>query len=174
MANAKLGEGLSSGGLSELKSRLLAVFIGIVVFRLGAYIPVPGVDPRKLTDLFSQHSGGLLGVFNMFSGGALRRMTIFALSIMPYISASIIVQLYTAISPQLKQLQKEGEQGKRKLNQYTRYGTLGLSLIQGFGICKWLAGNSIAVNPDFTFFFVGTTTLVTGTMFLMWLALMLF
>lgn len=169
MANAKLGEGLSSGGLSELKSRLLAVLIGIIVFRLGAYIPVPGLNPARLSELFNQHANGLLGVFNMFSGGSLRRMTIFALSIMPYISASIIVQLYTAVSPELKQLQKEGEQGKRKINQYTRYGTLGLSLVQGFGICKWLASNSIAINPNFSFFFVGTITLVTGTMFLMWL-----
>ena len=169
MARSKLGGGLSSGGLSELKKRLLAVLIGIAVFRLGSYIPVPGLNPARLADLFTQHSNGLLGMFNMFSGGSLQRMTIFALSIMPYISASIIVQLYTAVSPQLKQLQKEGEQGKRKINQYTRYGTLFLSLVQGFGICKWLASNGIATNPGFGFFFVGTVTLVTGTMFLMWL-----
>lgn len=169
MTRSKLGGGLSSGGLSELKKRLLAVLIGILVFRLGSYIPVPGLNPARLADLFTQHSNGLLGMFNMFSGGSLQRMTIFALSIMPYISASIIVQLYTAVSPQLKQLQKEGEQGKRKINQYTRYGTLFLSLVQGFGICKWLASNGIATNPGFGFFFVGTITLVTGTMFLMWL-----
>lgn len=169
MGKAKLGGGLSSGGLSELKKRLLAVLIGIAIFRLGSYIPVPGLNPARLAELFNTHKNGLLGMFNMFSGGSLRRMTIFALSIMPYISASIIVQLYTAVSPQLKQLQKEGEQGKRKINQYTRYGTLGLSIVQGLGICKWLASNGIAISPGFGFFFVGTVTLVTGTMFLMWL-----
>lgn len=169
MAKAKLGGGLSSGGLSELKKRLLAVLIGIAIFRLGSYIPVPGLDPARLTELFKQQGGGLLGMFNMFSGGALQRMTIFALSIMPYISASIIVQLYTAVSPQLKQLQKEGEQGKHKINQYTRYGTLGLSIVQGLGICRWLAASNVAINPGFGFYFVGTVTLVTGTMFLMWL-----
>ena len=169
MAKAKLGGDLSSGGLGELKRRLLAVLIGIIIFRLGAYIPVPGLNPERLAGLFSKHETGLLGMFNMFSGGSLSRMTIFALSIMPYISSSIIVQLYSAVSPQLKQLQKEGEQGKHKINQYTRYGTLGLALVQGLGICKWLASNGIATNPGFSFYFVGVVTLVTGTMFLMWL-----
>lgn len=171
MGKTKLGGGLSSGGLSELKKRLLAVVIGIIIFRFGAYIPVPGLSADKLQELFSHHSKSLLGLFNMFSGGALQRMTIFALSIMPYISASIVVQLYTSVSPQLKQLQKEGEQGRRKINQYTRYGTLFLSLLQGFGICKWLVSQH-AVNanvPLLQFYLVGTVTLVTGTMFLMWL-----
>lgn len=169
MAKPKLGNELSSGGLSELKRRLLFVVVCILIFRLGAYIPVPGINPEKLFSLFNQHQGGLLGVFNMFSGGALNRMTIFALSIMPYISASIIIQMYSAVSPQLKAMQKEGEAGRRKINQYTRYGTLGLAIVQGFGICKWLASSGVAYDPSVSFYFIGTITLVTGTMFLMWL-----
>lgn len=168
MAKTKLGAELSSGGLTELKQRLLFVFIGILVFRLGAYIPVPGLDPAKLAALFHQ-DGGLLGMFNMFSGGALSRMTIFALSIMPYISASIIVQMYGTISPKLLELKKEGESGRRKINQYTRYGTLALSLVQAIGVSKWLASSGTAIDPGVTFYFVSVITLVTGTMFLMWL-----
>ncbi len=169
MKSAKLGSGLASGGLSELKRRLLFVLIGIVIFRLGAYIPIPGLDPARVAAFFQQHEGGLLGMFNMFSGGALSRMSIFALGIMPYISASIIVQMYSAISPQLKELQKEGETGKRKINQYTRYGTLILSVLQSFGVLKWMVTNNIALNPGFSFYFVAMVTMVTGTMFLMWL-----
>jgi preprotein translocase subunit SecY len=166
---SKLGSELSSGGLSELKRRLLFVFLAIIVFRIGAYIPVPGLDPAKLATLFKQHESGLLGMFNMFSGGALSRMTIFALSIMPYISASIIIQMFGAISPKLKQLQKEGEAGKRKMNQYTRYFTLILSLFQAAMVAKWLGSRGIAIDPGITFYFVALVTLVTGTMFLMWL-----
>ena len=169
MAQAKLGNELTSGGLSELKQRLLFLFIGLVVFRIGAYIPVPGLDPTRLAALFKSHSGGLLGIFNMFSGGALNRMTIFALSIMPYISASIIVQMFGSISPKLIQLKKEGESGRRTMNQYTRYGTLFLALIQGFFITKWLVSQHIALYPNISFYFVSVITLVTGTMFLMWL-----
>lgn len=169
MAKAKLGTELSSGGLSELRQRLFFVAISIIVFRLGAHIPIPGLDPVRLAALFQNHSQGILGMFNMFSGGALRRMTIFALSIMPYISSSIIIQMYSSISPKLMQLKKEGEAGKHKINQYTRVGTLFLSLIQAFFITKWLASNGIALNSNPLFYFTSVVTLVTGTMFLMWL-----
>lgn len=169
MAKSKLGGSLSQGGLSELKKRLLFVFIGIIVFRFGAYIPVPGLNPARLADLFNSHSSGLLGMFNMFSGGSLARMTIFAMGIMPYISASIIIQMYGQISPKLLQLRKEGEAGKRKLNQYTRYGTVFLSLAQSLFMSRWLVGSGVAMNPNFNFYFVAIVTLVTGTMFLMWL-----
>lgn len=165
----KLGAGLQSGGLSELKKRLLFVLIGIIVFRIGSYIPVPGLNPVAVAHLFKQNESGLLGMFNMFSGGALSRMTIFALGIMPYISASIIVQMYSTISPKLIQLKKEGEAGRRKVNQYTRYLTLGLSLIQAFFITRWLVDSNTALNPNFIFYFVSVITLVTGTMFIMWL-----
>lgn len=161
--------GLSSGGLSELRNRLLFVFIGLVVYRLGAYIPVPGLDPARVAALFQQHSGGILGVFNMFSGGSLSRMTIFALGVMPYISASIILQLYGTVSPKLIQLKKEGQQGQRKITQYTRYATVFLSLLQAVGISKWLASSGVALNPNIGFYFVSAVTLVTGTMFLVWL-----
>ncbi len=169
MAKAKLGAGLSSGGLTELRNRLLFVLIGILVFRLGAYIPIPGLDPARLADYFQQHQNGLLGMFNMFSGGALRRMTIFALSIMPYISASIIIQMYGTVSPALKALKREGEAGKRKLNQYTRYATLGLAFVQAVFISRWLVSNGTALSGDLSFYFTSVITLVTGTMFLMWL-----
>lgn len=169
MNTAKIGGGFSTGGLRELRNRLLFVLIGLVIYRLGAYIPVPGLNPQKLMDLFQQHEGGILGLFNMFSGGALSRLTIFALGIMPYISASIIVQLYSSVSPKLMQLKKEGEAGKRKINQYTRYATIILSLIQAVGISKWLVNSGVVIAPGFNFYFVATVTLVTGTMFLMWL-----
>ena len=169
MAKSKIGNGLASGGLSELKRRLLFLLVGIIVFRIGAYIPVPGLDPDQLSQLFQKHSDGLLGMFNMFSGGALNRMTIFALSIMPYITSSIIVQMFGSISPKLIQLKKEGESGRNKMNQYTRYGTLFLSLFQAFFITKWLVSQHVAINPNLSFYFVAVVTLVTGTMFLMWL-----
>lgn len=165
----KLGSGLQSGGLSELKRRLLFVLIGIVVFRIGAYIPVPGLNPEAVAHLFQQNQGGLLGMFNMFSGGALSRMTIFALGIMPYISASIIVQMYGTVSPKLMQLKKEGEAGRRKMNQYTRYLTLGLSFLQSFFITKWLVNSGTAFNPNLVFYFEAMITLTAGTMFIMWL-----
>lgn len=169
MNKGKIGSGLSQGGLAELKRRILFVLLGIIIYRIGAHIPVPGVDPKKLAELFTQHSGGILALFNMFSGGALSRLTVFALGVMPYISSSIIMQLFTVISPKLEQLKKEGEAGRRKINQYTRYGTLFLSLFQAVGIAKWLASQGIVINPNFSFYFVATITLVTGTMFLMWL-----
>lgn len=169
MANTKIGGNFALGGLSELRKRLLFVLIALLVFRIGTYIPVPGLDPARLAALFSQHEGGILGMFNMFSGGALSRMTIFALGVMPYISASIISQMYASISPRLQQLKKEGDAGRRKINQYTRYLTLLLSTIQAFAIAKWLASSGTSLSTGIDFYFVATLTLVTGTMFLMWL-----
>lgn len=169
MAKAKLGSALSQGGLSELKKRLLFVFIGILIFRFGAYIPVPGINPARLADLFHQHSGGLLGMFNAFSGGALSQMTIFAMGIMPYISASIVVQMYSQISPKLQALRKEGEAGRSKINQYTRYGTLALAIVQSIVMSHWLMSSGAVSNPGLNFYFVSVITLITGTMFLMWL-----
>jgi len=147
----KLGAALSQGGLSDLKRRLLFVLFSLLIYRLGAYIPVPGLDPHRLADLFAQHSGGILGLFNMFSGGALRRLTIFALGIMPYISASIIVQMYSAISPSMAQLKKEGEAGKRKINQYTRYGTVVLTFFQSIALAYWLV-NIGGITPAILIF----------------------
>ncbi len=169
ITKAKTGSKLSQGGLSELKKRVLFVLLGLIIYRVGSHIPVPGLDPKKLADLFSHHQNGLLGLLNMFSGGALQRLTLFALNVMPYISASIIVQMFSTIHPHLVQLKKEGEAGKRKINQYTRYGTVLLSFFQAIGISKWLVSNNIALNPTFSFYFVDVVTLVTGTLFLMWL-----
>lgn len=165
----KLGTSLSQGGLSELKRRLLFVLIGIVVYRLGAYIPVPGLNPVRLAQLFQQHEMGFLGMFNMFSGGALSRMTIFALGVMPYISSSIIVQMYSQISRAMQILRKEGEAGRRKINQYTRYGTVILSFLQSIFMTKWLVSSGTVINSSFSFYFTAIITLVTGTLFLMWL-----
>src|SRR5256884_6660428 len=123
---------------SELKSRIWFTLGALVIYRLGTYIPIPGIDPAILHDIFSRNAGGILGMFDMFSGGALGRMTIFALNIMPYISASIIVQLLTAVSPQLEALKKEGESGRKKLNQYTRFGTVALAAVQAYGIAVGL------------------------------------
>ena len=167
--SGKLGAGIQSGGLSELKRRLLFVFLGILIFRLGTYIPVPGLNPDAVARLFSANENGLLGMFNMFSGGALSRMTIFALGIMPYISASIIIQMYGMVSPKLILLKKEGEAGRRKMNQYTRYLTLGLSLVQAFFITRWLVDSNTAINPNVVFYVEAIVSLVTGTMFIMWL-----
>lgn len=159
----------SGGGLTELKNRLFFVVLGILVYRLGAHIPVPGLDPLRLANFFNEQQNTIFGLFNMFSGGALSRVTVFAIGIMPYISASIIIQLFSVVSPKLEQLKKEGESGKRKINQYTRYLTLLLSIFQSLGMARWLAGQHIAINDDFAFFFTAVVTLVTGTMFLMWL-----
>lgn len=158
------------GKFGDLKRRLLFLLGALVVYRLGAHIPVPGIDPNVLSDLFNSQQGGILGMFNMFSGGALSRFTIFALGIMPYISASIIMQLMSVASPQLEALKKEGEAGRRKITQYTRYGTLGLALFQGLGIAVALEAQAGLVNdPGFMFRLTTVSTLVTGTMFLMWL-----
>lgn len=163
------GKNETKGGLSELKQRLLFLLLGVFVYRIGSHIPVPGLDPQRLADLFSRQQGGILGLFNMFSGGALQRLTIFALGVMPYISASIIMQLFTSVVPYLEQLKKEGESGRHKISQYTRYGTLFLALFQAFGISKWLTNSGIVLIPGAYFYFVTTITLTAGTMFLMWL-----
>lgn len=160
---------LSNGGLSELWARLRFLLMAIVVYRIGAHIPVPGINPDRLAELFRQNEGTILSLFNMFSGGALERMSIFALGIMPYISASIIMQLMTAVSPQLEQLKKEGEAGRRKISQYTRYGTLVLAIVQAIGMSVGLAGQGVAFSNDFGFYFVAITTFVAGAMFMMWL-----
>ncbi|GGI83439.1 preprotein translocase subunit SecY [Legionella impletisoli] len=169
MRNQKQGIGPSLGGLAELKSRLMFVALGILVYRLGAHIPVPGLDPQKLANFFSEQQNTIFGLFNMFSGGALSRVTVFAIGIMPYISASIMIQLFTVVVPKLEQLKKEGESGRRKINQYTRYLTMVLAIFQSLGMARWLAAQQIALQPDLAFYFTAVVTLVTGTMFLMWL-----
>ncbi|AZZ44018.1 MULTISPECIES: preprotein translocase subunit SecY [Pseudomonadaceae] len=160
---------LSNGGLSELWARLRFLLMAIIVYRIGAHIPVPGINPDRLAELFRQNEGTILSLFNMFSGGALERMSIFALGIMPYISASIIMQLMTAVSPQLEQLKKEGEAGRRKISQYTRYLALVLAIVQAIGMSVGLAGQGVAFSSDFGFYFVAITTFVAGAMFMMWL-----
>lgn len=169
MAKQKSEMNAMGNGLSELKSRLMFVIIGILIYRLGAHIPVPGLDPVKLANYFNDQQNTIFGLFNMFSGGALSRVTVFAIGIMPYISASIMIQLFSVVSPKLEQLKKEGESGRRRINQYTRYLTLCLSIFQSFGMAKWLVSQQIALNPDLAFYFTAVVTLVTGTMFLMWL-----
>jgi preprotein translocase subunit SecY len=159
-----------SGKYGDLKKRLLFLLGALIVFRIGAHIPVPGIDPSKLAELFQSQQGGILGMFNMFSGGALSRFTIFALGIMPYISASIIMQLMTAVSPQLESLKKEGQAGQRKITQYTRYGTLLLAVFQATGISIALESQAgLVMDPGLMFRLTTVVTLVTGTMFLMWL-----
>lgn len=169
MTAGRLGSNLKSNGMSDLKNRLLFVLFAIVVFRIGSYIPVPGLNPQRLAELFNSQQNNIVGLFNMFSGGALMRFSVFALGIMPYISASIIVQLVTVMSPQLSELRKEGEAGQRKINKYTRYGTVILATFQALGISKMLAANGIAIAPGISFYLTTTLTLATGTMFLMWL-----
>lgn len=161
----------AKGGFSELKARLLFVLLAIIVFRLGSFVPIPGIDAAVLAQLFEQQKGTIVEMFNMFSGGALERASVFALGIMPYISASIIVQLLTVVHPTLAELKKEGEAGKRKINQYTRYGTLGLAIVQAIGISTGLPNlmPGLVVNPGLGFTITAVISLVTGTMFLMWL-----
>jgi len=159
---------------AELKKRIWFTLGALVIYRLGTYIPLPGIDPVVLNEIFSQQMGGILGMLDMFAGGALGRMTIFALNIMPYISASIIMQLMTAVSPKLEALKKEGESGRKKINQYTRYGTVLLATVQGYGISVGLEGMSGSIGSaviDPGYFFRATTviSLVGGTIFLMWL-----
>jgi preprotein translocase subunit SecY len=168
---AKQGQipaGMQSG-LKELWSRLRFVLLAIIVYRIGAHIPVPGINPDRLAALFDQNQGTILSLFNMFSGGALERMSILALGIMPYISASIIMQLMTVVSPHLEQLKKEGEAGRRKISQYTRYGTVILATLQALGMSVGLANQGVAFAADFSFYFVAVVTLVSGAVFLMWL-----
>ncbi len=155
--------------MGEVRNRLLFLLGALIVYRIGSFIPVPGIDPAKLASLFSQQKGTILDMFNMFSGGALERLSIFALGVMPYISASIIVQLMAAVVPQWKELKKEGEAGRRKLTRYTRYGTLGLAIFQSIGAATALQKSGVAMFPGAGFVFVASVSLVTGTMFLMWL-----
>ena len=159
------------GGLAELKSRLLFVLGAILIFRAGSFVPIPGIDAAVLASLFEQQKGTIIEMFNMFSGGALSRASILALGIMPYISASIIVQLLTVVHPALAELKKEGEAGRRKISQYTRYGTLVLATFQAIGIATGLPSMipGLVHNPGPSFYFVAVVSLVTGTMFLMWL-----
>ncbi len=162
------------GKATELKKRIWFTLAALVVYRIGTYIPVPGIDPVILDDIFQQNAGGILSMFDMFAGGALSRMTIFALNIMPYISASIIMQLMTAMSPQMEALKKEGEQGRVKINQYTRYLTVILATIQGYGLAVGLesmqgSAGSAVIDPGFFFRITTMITIVGGTMFLMWL-----
>src|SRR6266853_1340939 len=167
MATPQLGK---TGKFGDLKKRLTFLLLALVVFRIGAHIPVPGIDPIRLAELFQSQQGGILGLFNMFSGGALSRFTIFALGIMPYISASIIMQLMTDASPTLEALKKEGESGRRKITQYTRYGTAALAIFQGMGIAIALESQrGLVLDPGLAFRLTTMITLVTGTMFLMWL-----
>lgn len=179
MASAaeQLASNINFGALAkatELKKRIWFTLGALIIYRLGTYIPVPGVDPAILAQIFEQHAGGMLGMFDMFAGGALGRMTIFALNIMPYISAAIIMQLLTAVSPSLAQLKKEGEAGRKRINQYTRYGTVVLAAFQSYGIAVGLEattgpGGSAVIDPGLFFRITTVITLTGGTIFLMWL-----
>jgi preprotein translocase subunit SecY len=159
-----------TGKFGDLRRRLVFLLLALVVYRVGAHIPVPGIDPGQLQQLFKGQQGGILSLFNMFSGGALSRFTIFALGIMPYISASIIMQLLTYVVPTFEQLKKEGESGRRKITQYTRFGTLGLALFQSLGIAVALESQAgLVIDPGLGFRMTAVVTLTSGTMFLMWL-----
>ncbi len=162
------------GKAAELKKRIWFTLGALIIYRLGTFIPIPGIDPVIMQEIFQQNTGGILGMFDMFAGGALGRMTIFALNILPYISASIIMQLMTAISPKFEQLKKEGEQGRKKINQYTRYGTVILAAVQGYGIAVGLESmtssqGSAVIDPGAFFRITTVITLTSGTVFLMWL-----
>ena len=159
----------NSKGLGELWARLRFLFAAIIIYRIGTHIPVPGFDPDRLAELFTQNQGTYLGLFNMFSGGALERMSILALGVMPYISASIIMQLLSATGPALEQLKKEGDSGRRKINQYTRYGTVFLALIQGTAMAVGFASQGLAYEVNTMFYMVAISSLVAGAVFLMWL-----
>lgn len=174
MNTSKVQKASKVGDYSELKARLLFVFGALVVYRIGSHIPVPGIDPKALAVMFEQQSGSILDMFNMFSGGSLMRLSLFALGIMPYISASIIMQMMTVVIPFMEQLKKEGESGRRKISQYTRYGTVILASFQAVGISLALqnqtaGGLSVVLNPGLGFIAITSITLVTGTVFLMWL-----
>ena len=174
-SNSAIPGGLAGlGQLKELRQRLFFVLVALFVYRVATHIPVPGVNPVALAELFNQQRGTILDMFNMFSGGALSRFSVVALGIMPYISASIIMQLLSVVDPKLKQLKKEGETGRRKITQYTRYGTVILATFQAFGVAIALEGQqaigpAVVMDPGIGFRVVAITTLVTGTMFLMWL-----
>jgi preprotein translocase subunit SecY len=173
-ARVPAGKGLLGGKLTDLKQRLLFVVGALIVFRIGTHIPVPGIDPVALAEMFKQTQGSIVDLFNMFSGGALERFSVLALGVMPYISASIIMQLMTTVVPSLEQLKKEGESGRRKITQYTRYGTVVLAIFQGLGIAIALEGQRaggvpVVIEPGIGFKLVTVVTLVTGTMFIVWL-----
>ncbi|MDF1761863.1 MAG: preprotein translocase subunit SecY [Oleibacter sp.] len=161
-------QGMQSG-LGELWSRIRFVILAIVVYRVGTHIPVPGINPEALSRLFEQNQGTILEMFNMFSGGALERMSILALGIMPYISASIIMQLLSAVSPQLEQLKKEGEAGRRKITQYTRYGTVLLATVQAFGVSAGLASQGVTFSTGLDFYIAAVPSFIAGAVFMMWL-----
>ena len=161
--------GINKAGLGELFAKLRFVFLAIVVYRIGTHIPVPGIDPAQLSALFNQNQGTILGLANMFSGGALERMSILALGIMPYISASIIMNLMSAVTPSLEALKKEGESGRRKISQYTRYLTVALALIQSTGMTVGMANQGLAYSATALFYLIAITSLVTGAVFMMWL-----
>jgi preprotein translocase subunit SecY len=169
MATTTQGLAGVESGLSELRGRLFFVLFALLVYRIGTHIPVPGINPDQLRSLFEANQGGILDVFNMFSGGALERMSILALGPMPYITSSIIMNLMTMMYPSLNQLRKEGEAGRRKITQYTRYGTVLIGLVQGTALTGTLAGQGLAFSPGPGFYFVSITTLVTGALFVMWL-----
>ncbi|MYN12674.1 preprotein translocase subunit SecY [Pusillimonas sp. TS35] len=169
MAKAQ-AQGKSGSRYADLKRRIVFLILALVVYRLGTHIPVPGINPDALADMFRQNQGGILGLFNMFSGGALERFSVFALGIMPYISASIIMQLMAVVVPSLEAIKKEGESGRRKITQYTRYGTVFLALFQAVGISVALESQpGLVIDPGMMFRFTTMVTLVTGTMFLMWI-----
>lgn len=160
---------MNAAGMGELFARLRFVLVALLVYRIGTHIPVPGIDPEQLAALFDQNQGTILGLANVFSGGALSRMSILALGILPYISASIIVQLMTAVTPSLEQLKKEGESGRRKISQYTRYLTVMLAFVQGTGMTVGLANQGMALDASISFYVIAITSLVTGAVFMMWL-----
>ena len=170
MATSPSSNQASGPKYGDLKRRIIFLLLALVVYRIGAHVPVPGIDPDMLSRLFQEQQGGILGLFNMFSGGALSRFSVFALGIMPYISASIIMQMLSYVLPSLESLRKEGESGRRKITQYTRYGTLLLGVFQAFGIAVALESQAgLVLDPGFMFRFTCIVSLVTGTMFLMWL-----
>ncbi|MEQ9463316.1 MAG: preprotein translocase subunit SecY [Haliea sp.] len=168
MAKGQL-PGSNKAGLGELFARLRFVLLAIIVYRIGTHIPVPGIDPAQLAALFNQNQGTILGLANMFSGGALERMSILALGIMPYISASIIMQLMSAVTPQLEALKKEGESGRRKISQYTRYLTVVLAIVQATGMTVGMANQGMSYDTSVVFYVIAITSLVTGAVFMMWL-----
>ncbi len=170
MATSPSSNQASGPKYGDLKRRIIFLLLALVVYRIGAHVPVPGIDPDMLSRLFQEQQGGILGLFNMFSGGALSRFSVFALGIMPYISASIIMQMLSYVLPSLESLRKEGESGRRKITQYTRYGTLLLGVFQAFGIAVALESQAgLVLDPGMMFRFTCVVSLVTGTMFLMWL-----
>jgi preprotein translocase subunit SecY len=160
---------MNNAGMGELFSRLRFVLVALIIYRIGTHIPVPGIDPAQLSALFDQNQGTILGLANVFSGGALERMSILALGILPYISASIIMQLMTAVTPELDAIKKEGESGRKRISQWTRYLTVALALVQGTGMTVGLANQGLTYDASLGFYVIAITSLVTGAVFMMWL-----